>query len=180
MAEDRSLNQSIRYLSFAPSLRQEEGGVTRAVTDLCTVLANRGHRVTLLTLDDSDVPEHWTSGADRPTVLQLRSTALGSFIRSDTTSEVASLITETDVVHLHEPWILENRHLARLARTHGKPYVVTVHGMLDDWSMARKRFKKRFYLALGGTRFLERAARVHCTADAERQQAAKWFSFEKT
>jgi glycosyltransferase involved in cell wall biosynthesis len=47
--------------------------------------------------------------------------------------------------------------------------------MLDDWSMARKRVKKRIYLALAGNRLLAGAARVHCTARAELEQARRWL-----
>jgi glycosyltransferase involved in cell wall biosynthesis len=57
----------------------------------------------------------------------------------------------------------------------GLPYVLTVHGMLDDWSMAQKPLKKRLYLALAGRRLLEKAAVVHCTARGELDQARQWF-----
>jgi len=47
--------------------------------------------------------------------------------------------------------------------------------MLDDWSVAQKARKKRLFLALAGRRFLAGAARVHCTAEAELAQAAKFL-----
>jgi glycosyltransferase involved in cell wall biosynthesis len=47
--------------------------------------------------------------------------------------------------------------------------------MLDDWCMAQRGLKKRIYLAVAGTRFLESAALVQCTAEAELYQSEKWF-----
>jgi len=58
----------------------------------------------------------------------------------------------------------------------GVPYLLSVHGMLDDWSMSQRSVKKRIYLALAGRRLLNQSAAVHCTADAELAQAGKWFS----
>ena len=53
--------------------------------------------------------------------------------------------------------------------------MLSVHGMLDDWSMAQRRLKKRLFLALAGNRLLRGAAAVHCTAQAELEQARRWF-----
>jgi glycosyltransferase involved in cell wall biosynthesis len=47
--------------------------------------------------------------------------------------------------------------------------------MLDDWSMDQKAARKKIFLALGGRAHLEAAAAVHCTAQAEFDQAKKWF-----
>jgi glycosyltransferase involved in cell wall biosynthesis len=89
-------------------------------------------------------------------------------------------MASADVLHLHTPWLESNRQFADLAARHGLPYLVSIHGMLDDWSMAQKSLKKRLYLALVGRRFLNRAARVHCTAEAELAQASKWFANSRT
>jgi glycosyltransferase involved in cell wall biosynthesis len=55
------------------------------------------------------------------------------------------------------------------------PYIVTVHGMLDEYSMRQKAFKKRAFLALGGRKLFTRATTVHFTAEAERDQAQPWI-----
>jgi glycosyltransferase involved in cell wall biosynthesis len=47
--------------------------------------------------------------------------------------------------------------------------------MLDDWSMAQKTAKKKLYLRFVGRSLLERAAFVHCTAQEEARQSARWF-----
>jgi glycosyltransferase involved in cell wall biosynthesis len=89
--------------------------------------------------------------------------------------EISDLVRGADILHLHGPWTGSNPQWAAAARASGVPYVVSVHGMLDDWSMAQKRLKKRLYLALAGNRLLAGADRVHCTAKAELDQARRWL-----
>jgi glycosyltransferase involved in cell wall biosynthesis len=156
--------------------RLDEGGVVRAVLDLCGALAGRGHEVTLCTWDASDVPEPWLSGGSgtpKVEVLSLASSAFGRLTRAART-RARQVIARADVVHLHVPWDPVCLELARLARRAGTPYVVTLHGMLDDWCMGQKGLKKRLYLAAAGRRMLRRAAAVHCTAEAEARQSRKW------
>jgi glycosyltransferase involved in cell wall biosynthesis len=88
---------------------------------------------------------------------------------------VAEAVGGVDVAHLHAPWVTANVQVAGIARRLGRPYVLTAHGMLDEWSMGQKRLKKRIYLAVAGNRLLAGAARVHCTAEAELDQARRWM-----
>ncbi|MCH8164886.1 MAG: glycosyltransferase [Planctomycetes bacterium] len=167
----------MKIVHYLGRMRLEDGGVVRAVLDLCAVLAARDHDVTLLTLDATDVPQQWTAGGDgRPRVVTLQRRA-GPWpgLRRCAVPEARQCIATAAVVHLHVPWDPVCLGLARLARQSGVPYFISLHGMLDDWCMGRKAFKKRLYLALGGRRFLERAAAVHCTAQAEREQSWKWY-----
>lgn len=90
------------------------------------------------------------------------------------------VLRQADVVHLHAPWVVANVQIARIARGLGKPYLLTVHGMLDDWSMSQRTLKKRIFLMLFARKLLNQAATVHCTASAELKQASKWFSNPRT
>jgi len=168
--------ERLRIAHYLPRIRMEEGGVVRAVLDMTDALADLGERVALLTFDASDVPSEWATAERAPEVrvIEAPRAAGERFTRAQleaTSRELAS----ADVVHLHAPWTLSNRQLASACRRRGTPYVLSVHGMLDDWSMAQRGLKKRLYLALGGRAMLERAAAVHCTAAFEEKQASKWF-----
>lgn len=66
-----------------------------------------------------------------------------------------------DVLHLHGVWEPVAFAAARAARALGVPYAVAPHGMLDPWSLAQKRWKKRLALALGWRGVLNRAAFLH-------------------
>ena len=168
----------MKILHYLPAVRLTLGGIVRAVIDQSTLLAARGHRVTLMTHDDVDIPDAWADGVDHvPIVARLGSPERSARLLSGGQRDKArALIREADVLHLHGCWNPGNNQLARDADAAGVPYVQSVHGMLDDWSMTQSVLKKRLFLALGGKRTLVRARRVHCTAEAELAQARRWFS----
>ena len=166
----------MRILHYLPRVSIAEGGVTRAVLDLTDALARTGQDVTLLTYSDEDVPPEWAGAERAPRVELVDAPAWpGGLFSPGQRRSLEPRVAAADVVHLHAPWTLSNRQLASLARRSGTPYVLSIHGMLDDWSMSQRRLKKRAYLALGGRALLERAAAVHCTAAFEEEQAKKWF-----
>jgi glycosyltransferase involved in cell wall biosynthesis len=161
---------------FIPIVRLADGGVVRSVLDWCRLLALRGHQVTLLTCDATDVPREWLSKqAGLPYAVVLPPPdRIGRL--SSTAQRVAQRFVESaDTLHLHGLWLPSNHQLARMARRGGVPYVLTIHGMLDDWSTSQRWFKKRVFHGLLGRRFIQQAARVHCTAVDEQRQAAPWL-----
>ena len=169
---------------FFPGIRLSDGGVVRAVLDLCTAMAARGNRVTLVTYDSPDVPANWPvvepAAAARtpvgvPNVVQLAVDRPGPFLPGSAVSRWTALLDAVPhgVVHFHTPWLQANLQLGTVLFRRGVPYVVTIHGMLDDWSMAQKRLKKVMFLLIRGRRHLRRAAAIHWTATAERDQGRR-------
>lgn len=177
LAEPTDQSESLSVVHFMFSLRLETGGVVRAVLDVCEALASRGHRVTLLTCDATDAPDTWRAGESGvPHVVELKRSSIPTRLLSRRgLRDARAIFAQADVVHLHALWSLSNIQLSRAARSLRKPLVVTVHGMLDRWSMEQSRLKKRVFLALCGRRFLESAAIVHFTADREREQSIRWI-----
>lgn len=167
----------MRVVQWLRRVRLEHGGVVRAVLDLCAHLARAGHEVELLCCDDADVPRTWRDGAGlAPTVVRLDSPALpGRAFSPRQLRTIRTHVEGADVVHLHGVWHLSNVQIAGLCREAGRPYVVGIHGMLDDWSMAQRAARKRLFLAIFGRRMLEGAARVLCTAPAELEQSRAWY-----
>ena len=151
------------------------GGTSRAALDLAGVMAGRGHRVTLLTANGTDVPAAWTAGDAGCPSSALEPAIAPTIGAGRASDETMALLRDADVVHIHAMWELYNARVARLCRKVGTPYIVTPHGMLDDWCMAQSAWKKRVHMALLGRRMLESAAMVHCTAAAELAQSRKWF-----
>jgi glycosyltransferase involved in cell wall biosynthesis len=171
----------VKILQAHQEIRLEAGGVTRAILDLCQALAASGrHEVTLLTCDPQDVPDSWSAAAGTPRTVGIALPRLpgGLYAPGDLRS-LRDHLSRADVVHLHGMWSPFNDQLARVAHRLGLPYVYSVHGMLDRWSMTQHRLRKRLYLALRARRILERAAAVHCTATGELEQARLWFSGDR-
>jgi len=167
----------MRICHYLRGVRVAEGGVTRAVLDLTALLARRGHRVTLATADPHDVPDSWRSGAEgEPRLVEVSPPGLArSLLPGTPFPELEPLIAEADVLHLHTPWEVSNIAAAREARDRGVPFVLSTHGMLDDWAMGRKTRKKRLYLALFARRLLRAASIVHSTSQMESEESARWI-----
>ncbi len=163
----------MHIVQYMKGFRVESGGVMRAVLDLGQTLAAHGHVVTLVTFDRTDVPTEWSGRNGTPSVMTIRKTRRR--LERASAARLRETLARTDVLHLHVPWDPVCVQLGRLARVAAVPYVLSIHGMLDDWCMAQSTMKKRLYLALGGRRLLERAGGVHCTAQAEAQQSSKWY-----
>jgi glycosyltransferase involved in cell wall biosynthesis len=165
----------IRIVHYSPGMRFELGGVVRAVMDWCSVLARRGNEVILVTYHSTDLPEDWDGRPGKPRVVWIAPAKVPNWLVPGKSVKIwDELMTPGSVAHLHCPWTASNIQMARSARSHGVPYLVSIHGMLNDWPMRHGRMKKRIFLAAGGRRYLCLADRLHYTAEAEREQAEKW------
>lgn len=72
-----------------------------------------------------------------------------------------------EVVHLHGLFTWPSQ-AAQLARRFGRArLVVSPHGMLEPWALARSAWKKRFFLAAIDNGNLQRAAFVHALCEQE-------------
>jgi glycosyltransferase involved in cell wall biosynthesis len=72
-----------------------------------------------------------------------------------------------DVVHVHGIWSYCNAVAARAAERAGVPYVVRPAGMLSEYCLNSRAFKKRLYWALVEGRTIRRAAGFHVTGEDE-------------
>jgi glycosyltransferase involved in cell wall biosynthesis len=167
---------AMRILHFMQAIDFRMGGPPRAVVDQVATMHARGHDAIVATTVTRDVPEAWLEAGASPRAVSLPPVG-GPLARLSHSAlqTIESEIEAADVVHLHGVWEVSSLQVAAVARRVGRPYVISLRGMLDDWSMAQRGLKKRIYLRLGGRRYLESACRVHCTADAELAQSRKWF-----
>jgi glycosyltransferase involved in cell wall biosynthesis len=164
----------LRIIHFSPGMKLERGGMVRTILDSCTVLAARGHDVTLVAFNSPDVPSDWNGQNAKPRVVWIPPSLTSNFFVSPRAVRIwRDLLADGGVAHLHGAWTASNIQMSRVARQLGVPYIVSIHGMLDDWSMTQRGLKKRLFLFVGGRRYLRLAARLHYTAVAEREQAER-------
>lgn len=78
-----------------------------------------------------------------------------------------------DLLHGHGLWQMPVHQMAKMARKHGIPYILTPRGMLDEWSLAHKGFKKKIALWVFQERDLNGAAVLHATSKAEKNNIRK-------
>ena len=100
----------MKVVHHGHALRLELGGVVRAVLDLTSALAERGHQITLLHWDDDGVPDAWkrhepksAAAGDRnvPTLVDVG--PVRPFIRlgGDGLLRAEAAIHDADLLHLH-------------------------------------------------------------------------------
>ena len=161
-------------------MRLEEGGVVKAVLDLMS-MGMRTDEIGLVTTNPSGVPKDWSEGSSQNVhihTLDAASGAAGTLTKQQRRS-MERIMSGYDVVHLHSMWGMANPQVVRICQKLGKPYVLSVHGMLDDWCMTQRRPKKIFFLKTWAKNLLRNASVIHCTAQAELDQASKWFEPSK-
>jgi glycosyltransferase involved in cell wall biosynthesis len=161
---------------FLREIRAELGGVVTACIDLCQSMAVRGHRIVLMTCDGRDAPAQWRGEGNWPEVIEVPHSAFtGLLLSRSGLRRFEEVMTTVDVAHLHTPWELCNFQLMRLLRRGRTPYIVTVHGMLDTYSMAQKSLKKHTFLSAGGRSLFRNATSIHFTAQGEMEQALQFI-----
>ena len=162
---------------FVREIRSELGGVVTAGVDLCQSMAARGHRIVLVTCDAKDAPAYWNEpGGNWPEVVEVPPAAFTDLLLSrEGVQRFSQVMATVDVAHLHTPWDLCNFQLMRPLRKARVPYIITVHGMLDRYSMEHKTAKKRTFLAVGGRRLFRQATTIHFTAQGEMEQALEFI-----
>jgi glycosyltransferase involved in cell wall biosynthesis len=83
------------------------------------------------------------------------------FMATGARRKLMELLEPADIVHLHGVWDPIIRAAADAAFELKRPYVLTVHGMLDPWSMSQKAWKKKIALQMGYRRMLDHTAFLH-------------------
>jgi glycosyltransferase involved in cell wall biosynthesis len=70
------------------------------------------------------------------------------------------IVPAVDWVYLHSVWDPIIKAAGDVSHDCGKPYFLLPHGMLDPWSLAQKRWKKKIALATGYRQLLNRATAI--------------------
>ncbi len=164
----------MRITHLITSLDPAAGGPPMVVLRLAAAQANLGHDVSIISYDSpaarpsidktiaglpyiEKVKIHWLAVGGR------LETALGLGLAQ----KLAPLLADREIVQLHGVWETMLRVAATIAEKNKTPYVVMPHGMLDRWSMAQKKTKKRIAMALAYKRMLDRAAYLHVLNEDE-------------
>ena len=144
------------------------GGPPASAFAMCTALARAGCACAIACQQrDSGQPPGLDSGV-AISVFDIQRNPLANRAAA---VALAHLIEGVDVLHLHGLWDPLPCMAARIARKHRKPYVVSLHGMLLERSIAHHHLRKRLFLAALGNRVLRGATALHFTTQAELDQA---------
>lgn len=160
----------ISCVHIVPSLASITGGPAVSVSRLCAALADLHLGVRICTADDESIAGR--AVLPPPSVPVVRY-GLGSswleqhIFRGQLSSVLASSSGSSMLIHSHGIWTPESYVASRIARTTGRPHVISCRGMLQPWALNFRRTKKRIAMALYQRRVLETAAVIHATSPAE-------------
>ena len=164
----------MRILHVISGLDPQNGGPTTALIGMAESQAAAGLDVTILAT--------WKIPDGLPVAESLRAhgvkvvhvgPARGKLSRHpELAARTDEAIAAADVVHVHGLWEQVQHEAATAARRRGVPYVVTPHGMLSPWNLARSKWGKKLFLWWRVRSDLDGAAAIHFTCDTERDLVA--------
>ena len=150
----------MKVLTFITSISLKGGGPSRGVPMLVKGLAELGVDITLMTYWSDDMNTHALDGTSAKLKV-LRP----DFSRSQMEEYIIS--EKFDVIQLQSMWDLRYHIVAKTARKHRIPYIITPRGMLEPWCLSQKKWKKKLAMALYQMKDIKRSACVFTTAEME-------------
>ena len=154
----------VRVMHVASSVIDPAAGTDYAVNGLCRALSARGNIVEVHTLHPA--PEVKEKEFEIRSYPRSKIPAkLG--LSHEMSKALVEAAANTDVVHGHSLWTMQNLYAAQAARRVAKPYVFSVHGMMAPAAMRRSRFKKTVFGWMGQWRALSKVDCFHATSNEE-------------
>lgn len=164
----------MRVLHVVPSLDRAQGGPSKVVPELAAALVKQGLSVDIATT----FGKHEESlGATIRVGMDGRVIPVHGFARQRSGSYAFSWqltvwlrqnLGDYDLVHVNGAFSFPPLVASRLARRLKKPYVLSPHGMLDNWALQHKAWKKTPYMKLVERKTLLGAVALHALAMSEK------------
>ncbi len=174
----------MRVLHVIPSISPLRGGPSRSVIDMVATLRLQDVDAAILTTNDHGPALHpdlvtgrwqWHQGVPvlafprwSPPVAALREFAFSPAL----SLWLARNLKRYELLHIHALFSYPSTSAMAQARWAGVPYILRSIGQLSPWSLAQSPGRKRLMLRLIERRNLQRAALLHFTTKAERDEAA--------
>lgn len=144
----------MKILHHVDTLNKRDGGPTRCIVGLAESQIQLGHEVTIV-CEQTDIENN---------VEHLRIYNLGS---NYTRSNLKKLLSDFNILHVHGIWKYSNHAMIKAAQATGVPYIISPHGMLQQWAVNQKKIKKKLAWWLYQKSDLIRAKKIIATADLE-------------
>lgn len=136
-----------RALHVVQSLVAENGGTSVSVPALADATAATGrYRNSLLHFSPKDTAV--TLRYSKMNLLQHSASSLGLLFPGRSRAVLREAVIGADVLQVHGIWTGHCKATLSFASKYRKPVIVSAHGMLDEWALRHKRWKKAPYSAL--------------------------------
>ena len=156
------------------------GGPAKLVYDTSEYFATHGDRVTVYTSDAYDRHDRMPADKRIPQTPNFRvryfrhinnasAYIYNIFFTPGLYLSALFEISRFDVIHLHDFYTPQNAWIGFLARVFHKPYILSVHGCLEEKRVAQRSIFKRIFLFFFGMSLLHHADRVIASSPNEAQ-----------
>ena len=142
------------------SIDKSTGGPARSVTHLISEILDNNSNINLdLTTLNSENPIIRTFGKENSNIYFY--------------NNKVKFFKEYDIYHAQGIWQKSMHLMAKEAINKNRPYVITIRGMLEPWSLQQGALKKKIALKLYQYKDLKRATCLHATAEMEVESIRK-------
>jgi glycosyltransferase involved in cell wall biosynthesis len=146
------------WLQVVSHVSPVHGGIAQTVPQMARATEAQGsHVCPIAAFCDAEEVEHMPTGQRGSVEIFPKDRRLW-LSDGRSRSRFKKTITETDGIHIHGIWEAHSVIAAHVAKAKKRPYIVSVHGMLEPWALQHKRIKKALYAAFFETRVLQGAA----------------------
>lgn len=156
----------MKILQTITDLNLSSGGAASATLNLFDELQRQKVDTTLLTLLPH-YPNDRFMGSDRKGIVAFEYDGKTKFVYSRNLKRYLSENRGFDLYHANGIWTYPTHITARTALKLKKPYIITVHGMLNENALKYTSLGKRAFLSLFQKEELSRAACIHATSKYE-------------
>ena len=161
------VGEHLHWLSVVTHLDPRFGGLSAVVPQLSHEISRREHIRMDLAAFCAPGELYSTSSYPDLTISEWPTSRAKWLLNRALRARFGHLVQGLHGLHLHGVWEQSTQTAAQLARTHGVPYVISAHGMLERWALQHKALKKRVYAALVERPTLNQAACLHALTAAE-------------
>jgi glycosyltransferase involved in cell wall biosynthesis len=156
------------------------GGPVQAIAALCEGLQTTGASVTVFTTT-ANGDNQFNATTNGPVYVDgvlvryfsLELNGAGCFYAPSLGKTVMVQASQFDIMAINTLWSYPLWPSAIACFRANVPYVLSVHGQLNTWALAKKNFKKRLYLNVAGKYFINHANGIHCTDKSEAEFVAR-------
>jgi glycosyltransferase involved in cell wall biosynthesis len=156
----------LSWLNVASHLDPRFGGIAKMLPEFCAAVSDSG-RCTASLLGFCEEGERSSLCGQAFIAAETISPGKFAWLTGARRKLLSGKLAGFDGVHIHGLWEEHTFAAVRAARTAGKPYIVSAHGMLEPWALRNKRWKKVIYSWLTERQNLSGAACLHALTEAE-------------
>jgi glycosyltransferase involved in cell wall biosynthesis len=160
----------MRILHIGPFRLGRPSGHFNALWALACAQAEAGHEVAIVRVGKPVAPEHVEMGRRAGVRLLGFPCARWRGLWKDDSGRLAEIVDEgrPDLAHLFYVRVPKFFYVARLLKSRGVPYVVSLHGGMNSTEMLRRRYRKLLYWHLVERWIHANAVGLHFVSEGER------------